>query len=159
MRANRPPGAFCFSLYSIIPIYIEIFLGSKDFQTWSNAPVEKDPQEFFAALGKNVRIIHGLLRQISKLEQDTITNAYKIDDLFKKLIQNLSEIPLKELRDELEGWINGKTRELEASKERFRSRFGGELGKILQQKLSLSLRGQSQKFYAGFYTSALDFDH
>jgi len=121
--------------------------------------VEKDPQEFFAALGKNVRIIHGLLRQISKLEQDTISNAYKIDNLFKKLIQNLSEIPLKELRDELEGWINGKTRELEASKERFRSRFGGELEKILQQKLSLSLRGQSQKFYAGFYTIALDFDH
>ena len=121
--------------------------------------MEQNLQEFLAALVKSVRKIQGLLRQFTKLEQDAIGNVYKMDKLFKKLAQSLPEIPVKEFRDQLERWLDGRKQELEAAKQSFRSRFGTELEKILQERLSLSLRGQSNRFFAGFYTIIVDFDH
>ena len=105
-----------------------------------------------------------LYRQVERLEQEPVANAYALDQSYRKLdqlVERLGDAFVKADAPEMKGRLAHRLTErkakLEPAKDKFRAQFGTELEKTLRERLDLSLRGQYPRLLAGMYTIIPDF--
>jgi len=110
------------------------------------------------ALAKSVEMVRRGLREYSKLRDDLVTNANRLQQILSRIEKASESFTPEEVRASLQAWLSTEKSLLEGARKQLQSRFGLDLERILKEN-GFDLRGQYPRLQASFYTIKLDFEH